>query len=320
MKCPKCDYLGFETSDRCRHCGYDFSLATRAAEPPDVDLRAPEPAITGVGELWLRDRAKELDEAGAGTRLAGAGSFPLFPSLRPDDDEPLIRVPREPRAPLSVRRAPEPPRVRPSPRVSSAVESSPVLDFAGEETALPQPTPSPSLHGPLVQGRPSPEPPSPELAPSGVSGPPGTTPGVGPGAVSSLARRALAAATDHAILFGVDAVVIYCTLRMAGLSMADWRMLPPVPFFAFLGMIKVAYFTAFTAMGGQTIGKMAVGIRVVGDLSDRVEPGRAIRRTVTSAVSVLPLGLGLLPALLGMERRTLHDRIAGTRVVDLPSA
>ena len=27
MKCPKCDYLGFETSETCRNCGYDFSLA-----------------------------------------------------------------------------------------------------------------------------------------------------------------------------------------------------------------------------------------------------------------------------------------------------
>jgi len=26
MKCPKCSYLGFETGDRCRNCGYDFSL------------------------------------------------------------------------------------------------------------------------------------------------------------------------------------------------------------------------------------------------------------------------------------------------------
>ena len=26
MKCPKCDYLGFETGDRCKNCGYDFSL------------------------------------------------------------------------------------------------------------------------------------------------------------------------------------------------------------------------------------------------------------------------------------------------------
>src|SRR5215212_506534 len=33
MKCPKCGYLGFETTDRCRNCQYDFSLAPFANEP-----------------------------------------------------------------------------------------------------------------------------------------------------------------------------------------------------------------------------------------------------------------------------------------------
>ena len=37
MKCPKCDYLGFETGDRCKNCGYDFSLAADAA-PATRDL------------------------------------------------------------------------------------------------------------------------------------------------------------------------------------------------------------------------------------------------------------------------------------------
>ena len=44
MKCPKCNYLGFETGDRCKNCGYDFSLLTLADGPasgppdPDADL------------------------------------------------------------------------------------------------------------------------------------------------------------------------------------------------------------------------------------------------------------------------------------------
>ena len=33
MKCPKCGYLGFETTDRCRNCQYDFSLTPFAADP-----------------------------------------------------------------------------------------------------------------------------------------------------------------------------------------------------------------------------------------------------------------------------------------------
>ena len=44
MKCPKCDYLGFETGDRCKNCGYDFSLTTNVAAPErELLLQAPDP-------------------------------------------------------------------------------------------------------------------------------------------------------------------------------------------------------------------------------------------------------------------------------------
>ena len=36
MKCPKCGYLGFETGDRCRNCGYDFSLSVEPPDEPDL--------------------------------------------------------------------------------------------------------------------------------------------------------------------------------------------------------------------------------------------------------------------------------------------
>src|SRR6185295_11496672 len=71
--------------------------------------------------------------------------------------------------------------------------------------------------------------------------------------------RAIAALVDHLILLGIDIGVVYFTVRMAGLSMDEWRLLPLAPLVTFLGLLKVAYFYAFTAVGGQTIGKMAVG-------------------------------------------------------------
>ena len=32
MKCPKCQYIGFDGHTRCRHCGYDLSLAATAED------------------------------------------------------------------------------------------------------------------------------------------------------------------------------------------------------------------------------------------------------------------------------------------------
>jgi uncharacterized RDD family membrane protein YckC len=134
-----------------------------------------------------------------------------------------------------------------------------------------------------------------------------------------MPRRVAAGVTDHLILFGIDLIVLYSTLRMAGLTMGDWQLLPPVPMIGFLLLLKLSYFGAFTAACGQTIGKMAAHIRVVSDDAP-LDPPRAIRRTIISGVSLLALGAGFIPALLDPDHRALHDRLARTRVVELPSA
>lgn len=277
MKCPKCDYIGFETGDRCKNCGYDFSLlAVPQSDPAELPLTPPSTEAP-VGDLWLDHEA----------------SFPLFPPSSLGDDEPLIKL-AEPRAPLAVRRTPEP-RLHGTPKSPPQAAADLVLEFAED----PEPTPAAAAVPAL--GRATPRDPD---APAAA----------GPG------RRMVAALTDLAILASVDLVVIYCTLRMTALTINDWRALPPLPLLGFLGLLKLAYFSAFTAMGGQTIGKMAASIRVVADDHLQLDPSRAIRRTLTGAVSLLSLGLGLLPVLFGPERRALHDRVAHTRVVELPSA
>ena len=68
-------------------------------------------------------------------------------------------------------------------------------------------------------------------------------------------------------------------------------------------------------LGGQTVGKMATGIRVVAEDDRDVEPAKAIQRTLAALASVATVGIGFAPALFAGDRRTLHDRVAGTRVV-----
>jgi uncharacterized RDD family membrane protein YckC len=136
-----------------------------------------------------------------------------------------------------------------------------------------------------------------------------------PGEASGALRRVVAAVIDHAILAGIDVAVIYFTLRLVSLAWSDWPLLSPLPLLAFLALIKLAYFSAFTALGGQTIGKMATHIRVVSEQNRLVDPAHAVRRSLAGALSLLTLGIGFLPALLTTERRALHDRLAHTRVV-----
>src|SRR5437867_3613216 len=124
MKCPKCGYLGFEPVNRCRNCGYDFSLSSPAGDlDPDLPIRTEASRVELPADLSLvADRAL-LDEkalAGSHPRPAGTAAasgpatltdLPLFGSI--PDDEPLITKPSPPRPPLAVRRAtPEVPRLR----------------------------------------------------------------------------------------------------------------------------------------------------------------------------------------------------------------
>jgi uncharacterized RDD family membrane protein YckC len=130
-----------------------------------------------------------------------------------------------------------------------------------------------------------------------------------------------AAVLDLVLLGAVDLAVVYFTLRMASLTMGEWRLLPPLPLILFLLLLKAAYYFAFTAIGGQTIGKMAMHIRVVSEEGGRViAPALAFRRTLAAATALLTLGGTFIPALVGRDRRAVHDRVAHTRVVALPVA
>jgi uncharacterized RDD family membrane protein YckC len=311
MKCPKCSYLGFETGDRCKNCGYDFSLLAAPAEPPDPDLviHVPDHMPSRSESSWmdrLHSGVEDVAEAHEMPEPAFSGSasappaphetqpradvvYPLF-SPADDNDEPLIKMPSAPRAPLSVRRTPEQPRLRPPSR--DREDSGLALEFAEDAIVTEAPVATRSFEPSVSADTEAP--------------------------ASGLVRRVAAGLTDHAILLGIDVVVVYSTLRMAALTMGDWQQLPALPLLTFLALLKLAYFGAFTAACGQTIGKMATGIRVVADDAP-LDPARAARRTIMAAFSVLAFGAGFIPAFLDPDRRALHDRLARTRVVELPS-
>jgi uncharacterized RDD family membrane protein YckC len=84
---------------------------------------------------------------------------------------------------------------------------------------------------------------------------------------------------------------------------------------AFLLVMAFLYLTGFTVGGGQTIGKMLAGIRVTGDDGRGVDITGAVVRALGCLVTIASLGLLFLPAFFGTDRRAMHDRMAGTRVV-----
>ena len=108
---------------------------------------------------------------------------------------------------------------------------------------------------------------------------------------------------DIVILAIIDAVVVYFTLRILGLTLDDLSALPTGPMVAFLLVQNGGYLVAFTA-GGQTLGKMAAGIRVVASEPDApLDVSHAFVREALWLLLAAPAGLGLIPALFSRDGR-----------------
>ncbi len=317
MRCPKCHYISFESADRCRNCGYEFSLAAAVPHDAGAELplndrnQAPAPPVDlslsqveGLNEPRKPEEPEpfDVDRIGASTPF----DLPLFkgsgaaaPARNPvehrnavadGEDAPLIRPSAVPRPPIAVRRAtPEAQRLRS--RYSLA--EVPRLDL--------------DPPAPVARGR---------AAPTHVGG------AVAAALAAPPARRLLAALVDVAIIGGISLGVLYFTLKLSELPLTFTGVaaLPVVPLLGFLLLLAGGYSVTFTAVVGQTIGKMAVGLRVVhvsdeGEDEEQPSFGFAFLRTAAYAASLLPAGLGFLPAFLSKDRRALHDRLAETRVI-----
>ena len=295
MKCPKCGYLGFDSGERCRNCGYDFSLVSQpGAQSGGHSVRSTQPVA--LGGTPLRDprlsRGARYRPSSPATGAEGADralaslpegtpvDLPLF-----DGDLPVIPPPR---TPLAVRRAaPTPARIR-------------------ARALTPQPLATPLLGGerdavlPVSEDGTLPES---ERRAARAESP-----------AAPAGRRTAAAAIDLSLAALIDVVVLHFTLALCGLTFNDLHVLPVLPMAAFLLVLNGGYVVLFTGTLGQTFGKMATAIEVVSDRREKMDLRRAALRGAAMAVSLLPAGLGWLAGLVG-DHRGLHDRLAGTRVV-----
>jgi len=81
-------------------------------------------------------------------------------------------------------------------------------------------------------------------------------------------------------------------------------------------LLASAYFVVFHGMGGQTIGKSLLRLRVIGSEQDRVTYGRALLRWVgTVGFGFLSFGMSFLWIIWSREKRGWHDFLARTRVI-----
>ncbi len=92
-------------------------------------------------------------------------------------------------------------------------------------------------------------------------------------------------------------------------------LLPVLTLFPLL--LSLLYYTILHAFGGQTVGKIFLGIRVVSRENESLSLGGSFLLWCANFLSIFTLGLGYLWALVDPARATLHDRIAACRVVQI---
>jgi uncharacterized RDD family membrane protein YckC len=301
MRCPKCQYISFDSGERCRNCGYEFALSATEEAPVEVKIGRDEPSpgrirdgvspaldapLAPAGRTGDVDRELSPSSPGAGRALT-MRDLPLFIERVADDQAPLVTPPAVPRPPLSVRRANTSQRGR-----GRALDpEEPSFDLSEDRDERPEDdeTVRAALEDDANKS-------------------------------ASIVRRFIAGIIDVTILGSIDGTVVYLTLRLCELPLDQWRTLPMLPLGAFLLLLSGGYFILFTAAGGQTVGKMSTRIRVVSAPADgtthrRVSFGTALIRAIACLGSVLALGAGFLPVLFSADRRAFHDRVAETRVV-----
>jgi uncharacterized RDD family membrane protein YckC len=125
--------------------------------------------------------------------------------------------------------------------------------------------------------------------------------------------RVAAFALDIAILLVPMACAWWISFHSRAWAIFRADMRPPLALFA---LIVAVYFLISESFGGQSLGKMALGLRVVEDDKYQKPTGlpHAAKRLALLAFGTLFAGLGLLSSFWDAKRRPWHDRYSGSIV------
>lgn len=80
-------------------------------------------------------------------------------------------------------------------------------------------------------------------------------------------------------------------------------------------VVGLTYFVAMEVKKGGTLGKLALGLRVVDVNGMYLTPGRSIGRYFAKILSGCILAIGFIIAGFDPQKRSLHDKLAGTYVI-----
>jgi uncharacterized RDD family membrane protein YckC len=111
----------------------------------------------------------------------------------------------------------------------------------------------------------------------------------------------------------LDGLIISIPLNIVTRAAGD-----AAPVIQLIGFIAgVVYYAFLEGSTGQTVGKLALSIRVVDQntLQPGIGTGRGIGRYFARWLSALPLLLGYFWMLWDKDKQTFHDKLARTKVI-----
>ena len=125
-------------------------------------------------------------------------------------------------------------------------------------------------------------------------------------------RRLAALMYESVLVFAIVFVAGYLFIALTQETPSGW--LRPV-FYAYLLLVCGAYFAFCWVRTGQTLAQKTWGLRLTRIDGSLLGPGRAILRFLLGLASI-GSGIGLLWAAFDPDGQFLHDRLAGSRLVD----
>jgi uncharacterized RDD family membrane protein YckC len=131
-------------------------------------------------------------------------------------------------------------------------------------------------------------------------------------AIPSIKRRLICMAYESLLLFGVAFFAGLLFLGAAGTSLNGWlRHVFQVYLFLVIGI----YLVGSWHHRGQTLAMKTWKLRLVGAEGARITLRQGMLRYVCAWPCLVLGGIGIIYAPFDRERRFLHDRLAGTKLV-----
>lgn len=128
-------------------------------------------------------------------------------------------------------------------------------------------------------------------------------------------RRLVAALLDGLIMMTVSTLIGFILGLSGAVSTSQQSSLSGLSYAIGLAL-SIAYYVFYQQRAGQTLGKKALGIKVV-DVSGNTPSLMTffLREIIGKFISSLILGIGYLMVLWDSKKQGLHDKIAGTYVI-----